>query len=486
MRHSIQLLTVLALVCTISAGTSPAQEKQSLSITVKSAVEQALANNLNLKLKKEDVQVSEGEAYAAEGQFDILLSAEAGGQSEELTPLIPGGAEQVDTANWNAKAEKLFTTGTAISLGWNNSRYDSDAKVLLFNPSYNSGLILGLNQPLLQGLGKTAQTANLRTAEKQLEAATHRVNSQAADLAALVKDAYWNLVFAWQDIEVQKISLILAKKLLKETEEKIKAGKLAQVEIYQPQSEVAKREERLISAERAIGVAEDDLKLLLNSDDWLTSYTPVDLPMTDPIDLNLPAILENALKNRPDIKAADLNVEAARIQEESANNKLLPNLALVGGVGLGGADEGYGDSVSNSLGNTDNLWQIGLTFSVPLENSTAKGNVQKASAQHRKARTNTLLLRQQIKKTVRTTVRDVELVIKAIEATQKTSLATLKRLEAEQAKFQSGRSTTLDVLIAQDAYSQALSQENLTNISYAKTLAELDRIQGLVTLTSTP
>ncbi len=486
MRQSIHVLAALTLICTISAGTSPALEKQSESITVKSAVEQALANNLNLKLQKEDVQVAAGEAYAAQGRFDILLSAEAGGQSEELTPLILRGAEQVDTASWNAKTEKLFTTGTAVSLGWNNNSYDSDVEGLLFNPSYNSGLLFELSQPLLQGLGITAQTADMRTAEKQLAAATYQVDSQAANLAALVKLAYWDLVFAWQDIEVRKISLTLARKLLEETEEKIRAGKLAQVEIYQPQSEVAKREESLISAERAIGVADDDLKLLLNSDDWLSSYTPVDLPVTDPIHLDLPAILDNALKNRPDIKAADLNVEAARIQEESANNKLLPNFALVGGIGLTGVDENYGDSVSNSLSDTNNLWQVGLTFSVPLENSTAKGNVQKASAQLRKAKTNTLLLRHQIKKTVRTTVRDIELVLKAIEATQKTSLATLKRLEAEQAKFDSGRSTTLDVLIAQDAYSQALSQENLTNIAYAKTLAELDRIQGLVTLTSTP
>ncbi len=76
--------------------------------------------------------------------------------------------------------------------------------------------------------------------------------------------------------------------------------------------------------------------------------------------------------------------------------------------------------------------------------------------------------------------------MKALEATRKTSLATRKRLEAEQVKFKSGRATTLDVLIAQDAYSQALSQENLTTTAYAKTLAELDRIQGLITLTSSP
>ena len=484
MRYSLYILVTITLVFILTDVTL-ADEKIE-NITIKSAVEQALASNLNLKLQQEDVLIAKGETIAAQGQFDILLSAGAGGQEEELTPLAPGGAEQVDSTYWNVKSEKLFTTGTAISLGWDNNSYDSDAQGLLLNPPYNSGLLLGLSQPLLQGFGKDAQTATLRTTEKQLAAATYLVDSQAADLAALVKQAYWNLVYAWQNIEVQKLSLTLAEKLLVETEEKIKAGKLAHVDIYQPQSEVAKREESLIFAERAIGAAEDELKLLLNSDNWLGSFAPVDLPPTDPVELNLPSILENALQNRPDIKAADLNTEAARIQEESASNKLLPNLAITGGVGLAGADEKYGDSVNNSLSNADNLWQIGLTFSMPLENSTAKGNVQKARAQYSKAKINARLLRQRIKKTVRTTIRDVELAIKAIEATQKTTLATFKSHEAEQAKFQSGRSTTLDVLIAQDAYSQALSQENLTNITYAQTLAELDRIQGLVTLTSKP
>jgi outer membrane protein TolC len=78
----------------------------------------------------------------------------------------------------------------------------------------------------------------------------------------------------------------------------------------------------------------------------------------------------------------------------------------------------------------------------------------------------------------------VQLAIKALEATRKTTLATLKRLEAEQAKFAAGRATTLDVLTAQEAYSQALSQQNLTSVNYANTLAELDRIQGLITFSS--
>jgi outer membrane protein TolC len=121
---------------------------------------------------------------------------------------------------------------------------------------------------------------------------------------------------------------------------------------------------------------------------------------------------------------------------------------------------------------------------MPLQNRIAQGNYRQAKAGYNRAITNAELLRQQIRRAVRTTVRDVQLAIKALEATQKTSLAMQKSLEAEQAKFASGRSTTIDVLIAQEAYSRALSQQNLTKINYAGTLAELDRIQGLITFSS--
>ncbi|MGB3209154.1 MAG: TolC family protein [Desulforhopalus sp.] len=493
MRYKIFFI-VGVLLCPALFTTNRAGAEDAEKIALRSAVEMALNNNLNLQLRREDVNAAEGAALTAEGTFDILIEAEANVQTEELTPISLGGAEQEDTALWNAEASKVFTTGTSISLGWNNSRFDTDAGnfffdsastgSLLINPSYNSGLTLGLRQPLLRGFGKDVQTATLRASRKQLEAASYQVDSEAANLAAEVKVAYWNLVFALQDIEVQQLSLTLAQKLLEETDAKIKAGRLAEVEIYQPQSEVARREEQLISAERAIGTAEDELKLLLNSDRWFSTFQPTDEPATEPIELDLPSILDNALKTRPDIKAADLLIEAAKFAEEKAQNDIRPDLSLVGGVGLAGTSDSYGDSLDNSLSDPDNLWQVGVTFSIPLENSAARGNYRQAKASYNRAKTNAELLRQQIRRTVRTTVRDVQLAIKALDATRKTSLATLKRLEAEQAKFDSGRSTTLDVLTAQEAYSQALSQENLTKITYANTLAELDRIQGLVTFSS--
>ena len=149
------------------------------------------------------------------------------------------------------------------------------------------------------------------------------------------------------------------------------------------------------------------LKILLNSEKWLTSFQPTDQPATEPVILDLPTIIDNALKNRPDIKAADLLIEAAQFEEEKAKDDIRPDLSLVGDVGLTGTSDSYGDSLDNSLRNPDNLWQVGVTFSMPLENRGAKGNYQQARASHYRAKTNAELLRQQIRKSVRTTVRDV-------------------------------------------------------------------------------
>ncbi|HBH30360.1 MAG TPA: hypothetical protein DDX81_00365, partial [Desulfofustis sp.] len=121
----------------------------------------------------------------------------------------------------------------------------------------------------------------------------------------------------------------------------------------------------------------------------------------------------------------------------------------------------------------------------PLDNSFARGRYRQSVAQLNSNRTSLALLKQEIRRSVKVTVRDVELALKAIEATTKTALANRKRLEAEQVKFEAGRATTLDVLIAQQDFSTALSTENRAKVAYAQTLAELDRIQGIITLDDT-
>ncbi len=471
-------LSMLAVLLPAAAGAG----QTAINLSLAEAVETALLKNLGLKLSREDVVSAEGGAIAAEGAFDLQIRGDIGSGAIHQTPVTSvGGSEERDAA-WNAGVQKRFSTGTEMDLNWNNGNLDTDSDLYLFDPIYSSEVVLGLSQPLLQGLGRDVQLADLNSARTQLEAASFTVDSKAANLAAEVKQAYWELVYAHQNLAVLQFSLELAEKLKADTETKIQAGKLAGIDLFQPESEIAQREQDLISGERAIGFAEDSLKLLMNSEDWLIPFNPVDEPGTDPVAPEISEVFNRALENRPDLQAASLQIKASQYQLDKADDNRKPSLDLIGKVGFGARSEDYSAALEDSFSDSDTQWQVGLSFSRPLDNSLAEGEYRQALADHNKSKTSLELLKQEIRRTVRVTVRDVELALKSIEATRKTSIATQKRLEAEQIKFDAGRSTTLDVLIAQQDYSRALSSENRAKVIYAQTLAELDRIQGTISI----
>ncbi len=481
MKRSYTGLRVLwwCIVATILLSTTDglADTRQ---LSLGQAIKEALFNNLDLELDKQRLLEAMGATRAEEGVFDTVLTAQTATGETKQTPLVLDGVDEESTIDWSAGLQKTFTPGTLVELDWENNKLDTSPQSLLIDPAYSSGLTLRISQPLLQGFGSENQTALIRAAQKQEDASAMIVENTSADLAATVIGSYWDLVFSYQDIEVQKISLELAEKLLQETQDRIEAGKLAQVDLFRPQSEVARREERLISAERAIGLAEDRLKILLNSKEWEEIILPTDLPSTEIQQFDSKIILTNTLRNRPDLKAAKLNQEAAEIIVRNAEDRTKSSLELFGALGISGTDDDYGNSLDNLASDTDSSWQVGLAFSRPLDNSFAEGRLIQAKASFNQAKTSTQILEQEIRRAVRSAMRDVRLAIKNLDATRKTSLASLKGLEAEQVKFEAGRGTTLDVLVAQESYATALSQENLAAISYAKTLAELDRIQGIV------
>ena len=472
---------VLVLVFVLTALSAAAQE-EAIELRIANAIETALLQNLGLRLSREDVMQAEGEALSAEGTFDYQLSADIGATGTDQDPMTSTDSTSESSASWNLGVQKLFTPGTEVSLSWENGNFDTDVDYYSFTPIYSSELTLGISQPLLKGFGTDVQLADLNSARTQLEASSYLVDSDAADLAARVKQAYWELVYAHQNLKVLHVSLELAEKLRAETETRINAGKLAAIDLYQPESEIAQREQDLIAGEQAIGVAEDNLKLLMNSEDWLIPLNPVDEPGTDPVEPVISEVYAEALKNRPDLQAASLQIKSLEYQLKKSDNNRKPSLDLLGSLGVGSREEDYSTALGDSFSDSETQWQIGLSFSRPLDNSLAEGRYRQTLASHRKSQTNLEQLKQEIRRSVRSTVRDVELTIKAIEATRKTSIATGKRLEAEQIKFDAGRSTTLDVLIAQQDYARALSAEHRSKILYVQALSELDRIQGKISI----
>ncbi len=471
-----------------------ARAADTLELSVREAVGMALENNLGLRLDRQDIQSAEGRLETEHGTFDTILSAEAQtseSRSENTSLLSSKDTVELDQTDWRASVSKTFSTGTNLLLAWDNARSETNTAVAgsgtsttvaTLDPAYSSSLNLSLIQPLLKGRGTERQTLGIRAAEEGLQAARFQVDDTAAQLAADVKKAYWQLSLSLEDIEVRRLSLELAQKLLDETRAKIDAGVLAPVDVYQPEAEVARREELLIRSQKGVADAEDSLKVLLNLKDWAGEVRLTDKPtpgMPEPV---MEEIVRAALESRKDIKAAEARLVSSRWIRERAEDAVRPSLNLVGGAGISGLDDSYSGALDDYTGESYYNWSVGLQFSVPFENRAARGEVIRVRSEEEKAALQLDLLRQNVTVEARSAVRNAETAGKALVAAQKSSLAFKKRLETEQARFEVGLSTANDVLQAQDEYAQALISEKSALIGLENAMADLDRVQGALSL----
>ena len=95
-----------------------------------------------------------------------------------------------------------------------------------------------------------------------------------------VKNAYWDLAYAIDNLAAQQESLKLSKQSLADNQKRVEIGTMAPIDIVQAQAEVASNEQQVIVAEAAIKRAQDNLRLLVLDpaapDFWTTTFQPTD------------------------------------------------------------------------------------------------------------------------------------------------------------------------------------------------------------------
>src|SRR5262249_23927796 len=101
-----------------------------------------------------------------------------------------------------------------------------------------------------------------------------------------VKNAYWDLAFALNNLKAQQQALALSQQFLTDNRKRVEIGTLAPIDIVQAQAEVASNEERVIVADAAIKRAQDNLRALIldpaTPDYWNTVFEPTDAaPFTE-------------------------------------------------------------------------------------------------------------------------------------------------------------------------------------------------------------
>ena len=137
--------------------------------------------------------------------------------------------------------------GTALNVNLNVTRNSSNSLFSTFNPAYFNTITYSVTQPFLRNYGRKINTRPIRLARNNVNLSEVDFELQTIDLVAAAQNLYWDLVYQREDIKVRKASLDLAEKTLADNKRQVEIGTMARIEVVQAESEVAQRQEQMVT-----------------------------------------------------------------------------------------------------------------------------------------------------------------------------------------------------------------------------------------------
>ena len=461
-----------------------------LRLSVREAVLLALKNNLDIAISRYNPRIKAETITIEKAVFDPVFSLTVDA-NRTVTPtastLTAGSGvavSKVSNQDVNASLTQALPIGASYTLTLTNNRFDTNSSFAQINPAYESFLTLSVTQDLLKNFGADVKTAPIKIARNNQAISVTQLRLQADRVITSVHTAYWNLVFAIENLEVQRRSLRLARDLEELNRARVRAGVAAPVEVTQAEAQAAAQVQNVILAEKAVRDAEDQIKLILNIPDgeriWAKSIIPADRPPFELVQVEADASIQRALETRPEYAEAKLNLQNTDLNLRVARNQLLPSLQLQGSVGLNGLNGSLGGDYGKLTSGDFTSWSAALVLQYPLGNRAARSAFVQAKLSHDQATTTLLNLKRQIISQVREAVRRIEADVRRVEATRAARALAEEQLRVERKRLEAGVTTTFNVLSFQRDLAAAQASEIQAITTYNQDLANLEFVKGTV------
>ena len=463
----------------------------SLVLSLKDAIIRTLSNNISIQVESFNNKVKKESVAESLSEFDATLGLElsTGRKTQQLASAFssPNRMEN-DNDNWDLSLSQKLITGANYQFDFTNNRNKTNSETAGLNPSYRSEFQLSLTQPLLKNFGIDLNKRNVHIANNKVDISENEFKTKVIAVVSEIENTYWDFVFSLKDLEVKQKSLERAKDLQRLVKSQVLVGTLAPIETLQAESEVASREEFLLTAQDAIEDNQDKLKNILNIE-FLSSEglrpiypsTPANIIIEE---IDIKESIKMALANRPDYLGKKKDLENKDILVKYQENQIYPSVDLVGSMGLNGLSGeaitissgtfqgtsafggSYGNSLTDSLSTNYYDWEIGVKFSYPLGNRAAKSKLSTSRLEKAQLILGIKDLEKEIILDIREAVRQLKTDSKRIKASTVAKQLAEEKLKAEEKKFEVGLSTSFNVLEFQEDLAEAQSNEIKTILDY--------------------
>ncbi|MCJ7578978.1 MAG: TolC family protein [Candidatus Aminicenantes bacterium] len=503
MRKKNLICFLILTVCVFSSLWALPQKQK--NITLEECIVFAIKNNLDVTAELITPEIAQMAITQSREKFLPALSFGFTRQSTNSTSFsFIESSEQVLTTynNYSGQISQMLPTGGQLNVSLNTNMYDTSQNFLTINPRYGSTLDFSFSQPLLRNFGIKTNRREIIVAQNNRDISENDFRKILLDTVFAVEDAYWNLVYSVQTLEVKRQSLELAQDLLHKSQKEVEIGTLAPKEILSAQAEVAAREADILQADTLVKNNIDRLKTLINFSDEEEEILliPSDEPAFELKDISLEEAFHTALENRPDLFSSRINLKNRDLDIRFAWNQLLPALNLNANywspglsgdqilyldnnpftnVIVGTIPGGAGNALKDALNFKYQNWSLYFTLDVPLNSIFSRAALLTAKKNRERAEVRMKSLEQKAFLETKTTIRTVKSDYLRVEAYKIARELAEQKLEAEESKLRAGMTTNFMVLQYQRDLANAKTSELRAVIDYNLSLSRLNNTLGI-------
>src|SRR6266540_2094732 len=503
-------------------------------LTLRDALALALENNKDIEVARHNVKIAEFDLTAARGVYDPRLSSSSYYERNEspIWSFLSGGSNGTTTqSDYTATARLEGLTpklGGNYHLDFSSIKLTTNNQFAALNPQYPTALTFSYMQPLFRGLKFDNNRRQIEIAKKNLSLTDAQFRQRAIETITSVQRAYWDLVFALRNLQIQRDAVRDSRAQLEHNRRLVTEGQLAPIDIVASESQVAGFEQSLFSALEDVSKAENNLKNLIAENRqaplWTVAIVPTDSVDVSVPEVSLPEALKTAMDNRPELQQSNIAREINQIDRKYFEDQTKPEVNLTGSygvVGLAGSINtnainpflsttvlrdrvnvlselaglpllptpppqtfprdligGYGQSLQNLFSNQFNNYRVGVQINLPLRNRTAEAALGRSLVEGERIDT----LRQQLEQTIQVEVRNALQTMRSAEARLRAAAAARQAFEqqyqSEQRKLDAGQSTVFLVLDRQTSLTTVRGHALRAQTDLNKAIADLQRATG--------
>jgi outer membrane protein TolC len=399
--------------------------------------------------------------------------------------------------------QQSFPLGTSLTVNYTGFRTANNSPYYAVNPELNSNFQVIVSQPILYGFGLASNERFIHIAKRNVQTTDLAFQQQVIATVTDVENLYWDLVNAYQDVQVKTRSLAYANQTLTDDQKQLELQNVPAMQVMKDQSAVASSEGDLTIAKATLRHNE----LLIKNDLTRTDDPSIDEVPVVPLDLqggpdpheseSITELINEAMKNRPEVAIFRNQAEVLRQSLKDINSELLPQLNLYGyygGTGTAGpknpncslgavqCSTSLPADFSSMFVNTFNYsapqYEVGVNLSINLRNRVVKADQFRAVLAYRQSQISS----EQQQKSLRFDIRDSQFALTQaqarVAATQKARDLAQKTFDIAKKEQDIGAMSRYDTLIAEEGLAVAESAFFTAQTAYEKAKADIDRATG--------